>query len=99
MRRCWVYAQASSLEGHPKTILEAMAAAAAVVATRAPGIDDCDAIEHGNTALLTRPDEYALARAICRVLDDPWLAARLGTEAASRVASLYAVDAVVPLEI
>lgn len=98
MRRCWAFVQASSLEGHPKTLLEAMSTGAAVVACEAPGVSDCEAVEREVTALLTRPDAGSIAGALARLLDDPGLCARLGATAAARVLSTCSLSAVLELE-
>ena len=98
MRSCWAFVQASALEGHPKTILEAMSVGAAVVACEAPGVSDCDAVERDRTAVLSRPDAESLARSIARVLDEPGLAAGLGSAARERVLATCGLDAVLHLE-
>lgn len=99
MRACWAFVQASSLEGHPKTLLEAMSTGAAVVACHAPGVSDCPGIEHERTALLTSPDAPSLATAIARLLDDPALCARIGLAARGRVHAECSLDAITPLEL
>ncbi|MCC6971928.1 MAG: glycosyltransferase, partial [Phycisphaerales bacterium] len=98
MRTCWAFVQASSLEGHPKTLLEAMSTGAAVVACEAPGVSDCDAIERERTALLARPDAASVAGQVARLLDDPGLCARIGTAAAERVRWACSLGAVLDLE-
>lgn len=98
MRRCWAFVQASTLEGHPKTLLEAMSTGAAVVACEAPGVSDCEGVERERTALLTRPDAGSIAGAVARLLDDPALCARMGSAAAERVLSTCSLGAVLELE-
>ncbi|MBK7406571.1 MAG: glycosyltransferase [Phycisphaerales bacterium] len=95
MRRCAVYAQASSYEGHPKTVLEAMACGAAVVVADAPGL--ADVVETGSTGLVARATPASLARAIARVLRDADLAATLGREGAAGAEALR-LDRVAALE-
>lgn len=95
MRRCAVYAQTSAYEGHPKTVLEAMACAAPVAVTDAPGLGNV--VEHGTTGLVCRAEPEAVARALARLLGDTDLAAALGREAAAGAAPLR-LERVAPLE-
>lgn len=74
----------SLAEGLPISILEAMAGAKPVVATRIGGIDEV--VLEGETGLMVPPgDAEALAAAIRRVLADPELAWRLGQGGRTRV--------------
>jgi glycosyltransferase involved in cell wall biosynthesis len=67
----------SHSEGFPNSVVEAMAASRAVVATPVGGI--VDVIEHQRTGLLTPVDDApALAAALRRLRDDKPLRARLG---------------------
>lgn len=87
MSRCTVYAQASETEGHPKTVLEAMAARAAVVVSEAPGI--ACVVEHGVTGLISPPTREAFGEAIGLLLGDKALRERLGHTASSRILLAY----------
>lgn len=86
MRGCGVYAQASAYEGHPKTVLEAMACGAPVVVTEGPGLGDV--VVGGVTGIVTRGDARSLAAGLARVLGDSDLAATLGRAAAESVDGL-----------
>jgi len=71
MNTCSIYAQTSELEGHPRAVLEAMAAGAAVLVTNSPGL--CDVVIHGMNGLVIEPDPAAFANAIDELLrDDEW---------------------------
>lgn len=71
-------------DAFPNAVLEAMAAARPVIATRVGGIPEM--IEHGRTGWLVEPgDESELAAALRRLLEDPALAGRLGARAQARV--------------
>jgi glycosyltransferase involved in cell wall biosynthesis len=84
LARASVFALPSHAEGSPMSLLEAMAAGCAVVATRVGGIPD--AVRDGRDGLLVPPrDARALAIALARLLDDPGLAARLGAAARASV--------------
>lgn len=92
-RRATVFAMPAQVledgnrDGIPNVLLEAMACAAPIVATRVSSIPH--AVEHGRTGLLVPAgDPFALASAIRRLLDDPRFAAELGRKAAGRVAEL-----------
>lgn len=81
-------------EGISNTLLESMAAGATVVATRVGGTPEI--IEDGEHGLLVPPgDAQALADAICRLLEDPLLAARLSAQARKRVETEFSFEKVV----
>lgn len=87
---------ASLFEGHPKSLIEAMASGAPCVATPAPGVSG--ALDHdvsGWVAEGTDPDE--LADALSRVLGDDPLKLRLG-ERAREAAKRYSRERVLELE-
>ena len=74
----------SHREGLPLAVLEAMAHARPVVATRVGGIPDL--VEDGVTGLLVEPgDRAALRAALERLLADPELRRRMGREGRRRV--------------
>ncbi len=95
-RRCAVYAQASRLEGHPKTINEAMAAGCAVVATDAPGTRDV--LAHERTGLLVGADLASLGAAIDRLLRDDAMRRSLGAAAHAWARANVAIERVEQLE-
>jgi glycosyltransferase involved in cell wall biosynthesis len=67
-------------EGLPMTVLEAMAAGKAVIATSVGGVPSV--ISHGETGLMVAPrDAAALRDAISILLEDPDLRKRLGKQA------------------
>ena len=67
----------STVDNMPISLLEAFASGLPVVSTDAGGIPDM--VEHGVSGLLVGVgDPAALAHAVCRVLQDPALARRLG---------------------
>ncbi len=83
---------ASSLnEGTPVSLIEAMAAGKAVVATKVGGVSDV--VEDGVTGLLVPPkDPEVLADAIQRLLKDAGLRERLGEQAKKSVHPKYNVS-------
>jgi glycosyltransferase involved in cell wall biosynthesis len=73
----------SRFEGGPVSVMEYMDAAVPTVATEVGGIPEL--IEDGVSGLLVRPgDPNALAGAIARLLEDPVLRARLGSQGRER---------------
>jgi glycosyltransferase involved in cell wall biosynthesis len=81
------YLLTSLSEGSPLSLLEAMAAGLPAVATRVGGVPDI--ATDGTQAVLFSPEHAdAGADALCRVLEDPALARRLGTAARDRAREL-----------
>lgn len=94
MRACWVYAQCSEYEGHPKTVLEAMASGCAVLVARALGL--AEHVRHGETGLVAEPDPGALAESLGALLTDHALHARLGAAAAAATRATLGFETVFP---
>jgi glycosyltransferase involved in cell wall biosynthesis len=79
-------------EGSPVALIEAMAAARPVVATRVGGVPELV----GEAGLLTDVDDSAaLAAAVQRLLDAPALAAHLGRQARARVVPTFSHERLV----
>jgi glycosyltransferase involved in cell wall biosynthesis len=85
-----LFVQPSLWEGFGLTIIEAMAAAAPVVATNVGGIPEV--LRDGIDGLLVPPgDEEALAGAILRLVRDPDLARRLGGAGRARAEAEFGI--------
>lgn len=95
MARCAVYAQCSAYEGHPKTIIEALGAGCAVLATDAPGVSET--VESGVTGLIARGDAASVARGLERLLIDESLARQLGEHAAAVARRAFGIEHTFPL--
>ena len=91
---CDVYVNASVSEGVSLTILEAMAAALPVVATRVGGTPEV--VLDGTTGLLVAPrSAEALAAAITALAADPGLRARLAAAGRARVEVEFTIERMV----
>jgi glycosyltransferase involved in cell wall biosynthesis len=89
-----VFVMSSVTEGLGSAMLDAMACARPVVASRTGGIPE--AIAHGSTGLLVPPqDEPALAAAIVQVLGDAALRHRIGTAARQRIVDEFSLERMV----
>jgi glycosyltransferase involved in cell wall biosynthesis len=78
----------SKNEGSPIALIEAMAAARAVVSTRAGGVEDV--VTDGETGVVVPVgDASAVARAILDLIEDPARAARLGVAARASVVARF----------
>ncbi len=78
----------SKNEGSPIALIEAMAAARAVVSTRAGGVEDV--VTDGETGVVVPVgDASAVARAILDLIEDPARAARLGVAGRASVVARF----------
>ncbi len=79
-------------EGIPLTLIEAMAAALPVVATRVGGV--AEVVEHEVTGLLAPAgDDVALAAHLVRLANDPTLRSQMGRSGRERAAARFSEDA------
>ncbi len=91
-RRLTIYAFTSRNEGFGLTLIEAMSAGAALVASRAGAAELV--VEDGVTGVLTPPgDVDALVAALELLLRDPAACTSMGTRARARVLEKFSLDA------
>ena len=91
-RRLTIYAFTSRNEGFGLTLIEAMSAGAALVASRAGAAELV--VDDGVTGVLTPPgDVDALVRALEPLMRDPALAADMGARGRARVVEKFSLDA------
>ena len=89
-----LYVATSLKEGLPLSLVEAMGASLAVVATDVPG--HRDVVAHGETGLLVPPeDPVALADAISSLLADPERRRRMGEAGRHRALKEFSIQAMV----
>ncbi len=96
MRKCTVYVQASELEGHPKTVLEAMACGAPVVVADSPG--QGGVVRHGATGLKVPCDPLAFAHVLSQLIPDTDWRDILGGTAATTTQATFGLQVVSELE-
>lgn len=97
MKACSIYAQASELEGHPKTILEALSCGAPVIISNKPG--QAETVTHGVTGLRLALEPAAFAKAIAELIDDPSWRDILGSSAARWARTTLSIDVVIRQEV
>lgn len=86
-----IFVHPSLFEGFGLVFLEAMAAARPIVATRVSAIPEI--VLDGETGLLVPPGEpEALAKALCRLIDNPELAEEFGRYGRQRLEERFTVD-------
>jgi mannosyltransferase len=91
-RRLTIYAFTSRNEGFGLTLIEAMSAGAALVASRAGAAELV--VEDGVTGVLTPPgDADALVAALEPLMRDPASAADMGERGRARVLANFSLDA------
>lgn len=87
-----IFVLPSRSEGFSNAIIEAMAASLPVVATDVGG--NAEAVKDGVSGFIVPPeDSAALAEAICRLLDDPSQARRMGAAGKTLVAEKFTTSA------
>jgi glycosyltransferase involved in cell wall biosynthesis len=93
LARAAVFCLPSHAEGLPMSMLEAMAAAKAVVVSKVGGIPET-IVDHDNGLLVPPRDVRALAAALAAVLSDQAMRARLGQRARATVQARYSTEVV-----
>jgi len=91
-QRLTIYAFTSRNEGFGLTLIEAMAAGAALVASRAGAAELV--VEDGVTGVLTAPDDVdALVAALEPLMRDPAACAAMGKRGRERVMAKFSLEA------
>ena len=92
-----IFVLPSLYEGHPKTILEAMACGACVVGADSPGIRAI--IRHGETGFLCGTDPQSIRLALEELLARPELRRKLGSNARQYVVENYSLSGIGNMEL
>lgn len=87
-----VYLIASIWEGHPKSLIEAMACGCGCVGTFSPGIQNL--IVNGKTGLLVDPTPEQIAHAVSKLINTPKLCHTLGENARRFAMEHFAFDVI-----
>jgi glycosyltransferase involved in cell wall biosynthesis len=91
-----VFILPSHYEGHPKSLIEAMACGVPVIGTRVRGIKQV--IEHEVNGVLCEPDNQSLLQTINSVLSKPDLMTRIGENARQFAVEQYSLDQIAQKE-
>ncbi|MBF0347091.1 MAG: glycosyltransferase family 4 protein [Magnetococcales bacterium] len=91
------YILPSFWEGHPKTLLEALACGVPCIGSDIPSIRGV--IDHGNTGLLSGLDAPSIRQAVVTILDQPELRERLGRNARTYATQHLSLESVVTREL
>ena len=97
LRKSSVYILPSHYEGHPKTLLEAMACGVPVIGANSPGIREV--IDDGETGLLCEPSPEGIRQAIISLLSDEALRERIGRNARQYAVEHFSLERIVELEL
>lgn len=97
LHRARVFILPSHYEGHPKTLLEAMACGLPVIGTNVPGI--AELLHHKETGYLCVPSPAGIRAAIQNVLADEQLRAHMAHNAHQFVLQHFALERIVELEL
>ncbi|MDK9720621.1 MAG: glycosyltransferase family 4 protein [Rhodospirillales bacterium] len=87
----------SHFEGHPKTLIEAMACGAVVIGANTPGIREV--IEHSVSGVLCEPNAPSIRQAIDNLLDDIPLMERLSSGARQFAKGNYSLNKICEMEL
>ena len=91
LRECDIFVMPSYFEGQPVSILEAMANACGIVASRIGGIPDM--IIEDETGILVMPqDTKTLEEGLCRLLAEPELCRKLGGNARRKIENEFSIE-------
>jgi glycosyltransferase involved in cell wall biosynthesis len=96
LNRSKIFILPSHYEGHPKTLIEAMAAGAAVIGAKTPGIREV--IAHGENGWLCETSAESIRAAITTLTDSEKLRLDLGKNARAFAIDNYSLDRIVVME-
>lgn len=96
MNRSSIFILPSLYEGHPKTLIEAMACGMPVIGANSPGIREI--INHGINGYLCGTDPESIKSSIEELLSNPSLCESLGKNAREYAVKYFSLDRIVEME-
>lgn len=87
-----IYVNLAEWEGHPKTLIEAMACGCACIGAKSPGIDNL--ILDGETGVLVEPQPHQIRSAIEKLLKNKQLRQKLGENARNYALEHFSLEKV-----
>jgi glycosyltransferase involved in cell wall biosynthesis len=97
MNRCLIYILPSFYEGHPKTLIEAMAAGMPVIGTDVPGIREI--IENRKNGMLCGTEANDIKSAIEKLLTNQVLCKKLGQNANNYAIQHFSLEKILDMEL
>jgi glycosyltransferase involved in cell wall biosynthesis len=97
MNRCLIYILLSFYEGHPKTLIEAMAAGMPVIGTDVPGIREI--IENRKNGMLCGTEANDIKSAIEKLLTNQVLCKKLGQNANNYAIQHFSLEKILDMEL
>jgi glycosyltransferase involved in cell wall biosynthesis len=96
LNKAYIFVLPSLYEGHPKTLLEAMACGMPVIGANSPGIREV--ITHGENGWLCETDAESIKNAISYLLANPQLCKKLGENARKYALDTFSLDRIIEME-
>ena len=96
INRAQAFILPSLYEGHPKSLIEAMACGVPVIGCRSPGIRSI--IEDGHNGFLCDTDSESIRKTVLKVLSDETLTHEIGERAREFVEKHFSLDILSNLE-
>ncbi|RXK88726.1 glycosyltransferase family 1 protein [Chlorobaculum sp. 24CR] len=97
LNRSKIFILPSHYEGHPKTLIEAMAAGATVIGANAPGIREV--VTHGKNGWLCETSAESIRKSITTLIDSEQLRYDLGKNARAFALDNYSLDIIARREL
>jgi glycosyltransferase involved in cell wall biosynthesis len=97
MSRAAIYLHASALEGHPKSVIEAMSTGCSCIVADTPGLGCI--VENGVTGVRVPGTAETFAYALAGVLEDECWRQQIGACAAEQVRTRFGLDRIADLEV
>ncbi|MBF89552.1 MAG: hypothetical protein CMG75_07775 [Candidatus Marinimicrobia bacterium] len=97
MNNSSIFILPSFYEGHPKTLIEAMACGMPVIGANSPGIREI--IEDGKNGILCNTESESIQKSINSLLSNPELTQKIGNNAREFVLNNFSLDNIINMEV